>query len=80
MKCPKCNSDNVAVVDSRERPDGKRRRRYLCKDCNSRFSTLEVTVEELKKLLDYLKQGEAIRGAAIHLNELIDKIPTLGGK
>lgn len=47
MKCPKCGSNNVYVTDSR-RDDGKViRRRRKCADCEYRFTSLEVAVEQL---------------------------------
>jgi len=40
MRCPKCNSENSSVVDSRT--DGiVTRRRRECQGCHFRFSTLE---------------------------------------
>ena len=40
MRCPKCNSENSSVVDSRT--DGiVTRRRRECQECHFRFSTLE---------------------------------------
>lgn len=47
MKCPKCGSDNVYVVDSR-RDDGKLiKRKRSCADCGYRFNSVEVAVEQL---------------------------------
>ncbi len=40
MKCPYCNSNNSRVIDTREVPDGIRRRRE-CNDCRQRFTTYE---------------------------------------
>ena len=40
MLCLKCQSNNVFVVDSRQREDC-RKRRYECADCGERFNTLE---------------------------------------
>ena len=39
MKCPRCGTDGE-VLDTRVRPDGSRRRRYVCAK-KHRFSTLE---------------------------------------
>ena len=40
MRCTKCNSDNISVVDSRS--DGQTiRRRRECQDCGVRFTTYE---------------------------------------
>lgn len=46
MKCPKCNSKNLKVVDKRESGDSNRRRRE-CLDCNTRFTTYEkIEIDE----------------------------------
>lgn len=41
MKCPKCQSDQLKVADSRPTDHGVRRRRE-CLDCGHRFSTMET--------------------------------------
>lgn len=40
MKCPYCGHDNSRVIDTREVPDGIRRRRE-CLSCQQRFTTYE---------------------------------------
>ncbi|RME49099.1 MAG: transcriptional repressor NrdR [Caldilineae bacterium] len=40
MKCPYCNSSESRVIDTRDVPDGVRRRRE-CSDCHQRFTTYE---------------------------------------
>jgi transcriptional regulator NrdR family protein len=45
MKCPRCDTEGQ-VLDTRVRPDGVRRRRYVCAK-QHRFSTLEVLAEPL---------------------------------
>lgn len=40
MKCPKCNSDKLSVVDSRGESEAIRRRRE-CQECSYRFTTFE---------------------------------------
>lgn len=40
MKCPKCSSDDLSVIDSRGEDDTIRRRRE-CSKCNYRFTTFE---------------------------------------
>lgn len=49
MLCPRCNSSQVFVVDSRLSGKTTRRRRE-CMDCKVRFSTLEVIEFEYKDL------------------------------
>ena len=41
MECPKCNSSNVNIIDSRPASHNRRRRRYVCNHCKSRFTTYE---------------------------------------
>lgn len=44
MKCPKCGSYQIKVVDSRERPeDNTRWRRRKCAECGHKFHTIEDT-------------------------------------
>lgn len=40
MVCEKCKSENVYVVDTRQKKNC-RRRRYKCKNCGNRFNTIE---------------------------------------
>lgn len=45
MKCPRCASDDVKVIDSRNSRDGYSvRRRRECASCEHRFTTLEEIV------------------------------------
>ena len=54
MKCPRCDSDNVDVIESRPY-QGTCKRRRECRDCKVRFNTLEVLDTEYK----YLKYKES---------------------
>lgn len=48
MKCPRCDSSKVRVVDSREGVDGRSvRRRRECECCEFRFTTFERIEETL---------------------------------
>lgn len=42
MRCPVCGGDNCKCIDTRASKDGRRRRRYRCRDCKSRFTTREL--------------------------------------
>ena len=44
MRCPDCGSAATMVLETRRLADGKLRRRRGCKDCGSRFSTVETPV------------------------------------
>ena len=48
MTCPKCKSAQVYVCDSRQCENGTRRRRK-CMDCGYRYSTVEISMEELQQ-------------------------------
>lgn len=42
MRCPRCKSDDTAVIDSRLAEDGRAvRRRRECPECKHRFTTFE---------------------------------------
>ena len=43
MKCPQCSGMDPMCIDSRDRPEG-RRRRYQC-PCGVRFTTVELHVD-----------------------------------
>lgn len=49
MTCPKCKSDDLLVVDVRDKPFGRWRRKE-CQKCGHRFNTAEITMEEYRKL------------------------------
>lgn len=46
MKCPKCGSVNVRVLDSRMRQSGEKHRRRMCEECGTRFTTVEIYKEK----------------------------------
>ena len=47
MKCPYCNSKNTNVLDSRPNLSATTRyRRWICNDCDERFTTIEIYREE----------------------------------
>lgn len=47
LECPKCASDKVSVIDSRQN-NGHRLRRRKCGSCKHRWSTIEVSVTMFK--------------------------------
>jgi transcriptional regulator NrdR family protein len=49
MICPECKSKNVYIHDSRQSDESTRRRRW-CAECGHRFSTFEISLEELQRL------------------------------
>jgi transcriptional regulator NrdR family protein len=50
MYCPKCGSEDTAVIECRPRNDGKFRRRRSCCDCGHRFTTIEINIGEYENL------------------------------
>lgn len=66
--CPKCESDNTGVIDSRAAANNTIRRRRHCFDCSFRFTTYEACLnfgvqETIEKLRKHQK----------HLNKVIKK-------
>ena len=56
MYCPRCKSDDTAVVDSRIAEDGRAvRRRRECSKCSHRFTTFER--QELSALIVVKRDG-----------------------
>lgn len=51
MQCPNCKTDSSSVIDSRQQPDHVNRRRW-CPVCGHRFSTIEISKDEHKKLVE----------------------------
>lgn len=70
MNCPECTSDNCMVVNSRQTEAYKRMRRYECRDCGIRFSTVEIPAEEHRELREVYTQAKTIRKAAKKIGEL----------
>ena len=66
MICPKCKSKNVYIHDSRQIEDLTRRRRW-CAECGYRFTTFEISYEELQRLK---KNEEFLRETLMKAREL----------
>lgn len=50
MNCPNCQSTSHGVIESRKRSNTEIRRRRECTDCAWRWTTIEVTADELSTL------------------------------
>lgn len=63
MKCPKCNSLNTYVKDSRPKDDETMiSRRHECRDCGYRFTTYQIYKDTYDELTDeYIKNTDKIR-------------------
>lgn len=60
MKCPRCDSDETRVVDSREGGDGRSvRRRRECESCSFRFTTFERIEESMPMVIKKGGQRES---------------------
>ena len=44
--CPVCHSSNTHCANSRNEPNGGRRRRYKCKECGMSFGSLEMLLTD----------------------------------
>jgi transcriptional regulator NrdR family protein len=70
MNCPKCGNGLSSCIDSRQRDNNVYRRRK-CLGCGYRYSTQEVSVEELKQL----RAAEKALGELIsHANEIKERM------
>ena len=67
MKCPKCNSEKLKVVDKRSSVDGTNRRRRECEDCGARFTTYETV--ELENNYNKITQIKKRDGAIVLFNQ-----------
>jgi transcriptional repressor NrdR len=74
MLCPKCKSDKLSVIDSRDTDEKSVRRRRECEDCGHRFTTYErvdpVKLSVLKRSgeIESFDKGKIIRGIAVAAN------------
>lgn len=64
MKCPKCNSEKLSVVDSRGDGEAIRRRRE-CQDCSLRFSTYERIEYAFPLIIKKDGRREAFNGGKV---------------
>lgn len=58
--CPKCKGTETEVKDSRLKTIGEQkiiRRRRLCRGCDNRFTTYELSVEYLQHIKDMESGG-----------------------
>jgi len=67
LKCPKCNSKNLKVVDKRSSVDGTNRRRRECEECGARFTTYESI--ELENPLNKITQVKKRDGSIVLFNQ-----------
>ena len=41
MRCPRCKSKKIFVIETRKAPNNRIRRRRCCEECEARFTTYE---------------------------------------
>jgi transcriptional regulator NrdR family protein len=60
MKCPNCQSEQHFVIESRSSGSFTRRRRE-CADCSIRWTTREISLEEIRKFERLEQQNAKLR-------------------
>jgi len=74
--CPKCSSTDTTCVDSRiHKQLGGRRRRYLCRSCTFRWSTLEVPFQLLEGLFKLQPIVNSMTHTLADLREVLHNVP-----
>jgi hypothetical protein len=59
LRCPKCGERLSGVIDSRPSADGKAtRRRRICRGCEARWTTYEISAKEYERLMPVLDKVE----------------------
>lgn len=76
MECPKCKRIDNDVIDSRQGLYGWRRRRS-CLGCGYRWTTYELTKEEIIALADKLTAKQIKRKSLAILKDAYQKIQNL---
>jgi len=77
MNCPKCKSENLCVVDSRDTDERSVRRRRQCDGCGYRFTTYErfepIKLNVLKRsgTIEPFAREKVVKGIQIAANDRI---------
>lgn len=77
MNCPKCKSENLCVVDSRDTDERSVRRRRQCDSCGYRFTTYErfepIKLNVLKRsgTIEPFSREKVVKGIQIAANDRI---------
>lgn len=72
IHCPSCESGRSAVIDSRDRPAGRVRRRK-CGGCGFRWNTVEVGESALNAMLDTAEKLNHIEAVIHEIKGSLDK-------
>ena len=70
INCPRCKSRNTGVIDTRLNYKKHKRRRRICRTCEHRWTTYEISKEEY---LDMLENKMADKLLVSRLQELINE-------
>lgn len=75
MRCHSCGSENTYAVDSRFLSSrNTRRRRRQCANCKTRFTTYEVTADDLRLAIAHLRRMADLLQRRVPSTELGDEI------
>jgi transcriptional regulator NrdR family protein len=73
MKCPGCESENSAVIDSRD-SGNRRRRRRRCVVCDYRFTTIEMIADDFAHLHTLPGLQKTLVGALEEIESAIESV------
>ena len=59
MNCPKCGYGFTKVVDSRDIPNGKKRRRE-CAGCGTRYNAIEILEEDYQNIMMVVRKMKSL--------------------
>lgn len=78
-QCKQCGSAKVFTVDSRpaNRP-GWRRRRKHCNDCDAKWSTVELPIEDIEAVLAITYKLDDLGNMAKNIHETIEQLKRTG--
>jgi len=76
-QCRYCGSGNAMTIDSRpaDRPSWRRRRKQ-CADCNRRWSTIELPVEDIESILAITYKLDDLGKYALAVHQSIEALKT----
>jgi transcriptional regulator NrdR family protein len=60
VNCPKCGYGWSKIVDSRETPNGKRRRRE-CAGCGMRYNAIEIFEEDYCNIMTVVRKMKSLQ-------------------
>jgi PHP family Zn ribbon phosphoesterase len=74
--CPQCGSTLTKCVDSRTHsPTNGRRRRYVCRACSNRWTTLELSFDLLERLGNVQSVVNSLTHQLVELRSLLHALP-----